>query len=146
MCSGVRLCGLPLRCRNPAGLLGDETSQSTNLSMFVVSGWQVCITGCHRKRAACHVTHQSMCYTYCFIVLNCTYTTLLYMPLTNKVSSSSSSSSSSWVPILVGRAERGFLGLRVGRPSKLSTLLNYMQSTTEQTSVNTQWTILKRTL
>ena len=33
-----------------------------------------------------------------------------------------------------------------GIKSKLSTLLNCMQSTTEQTSVNTQWTVLKITL
>ena len=33
-----------------------------------------------------------------------------------------------------------------GIKSKLSTLLNCMQSTTEQTSVNTQWTVLKTTL
>ena len=36
-----------------------------------------------------HVTNPSMCYNYCFTVLNCTYTILLCMPLTNKVSSSS---------------------------------------------------------
>ena len=31
------------------------------------------ITGCHRKTAACHVTNPSMCYNYCFIVLDCTH-------------------------------------------------------------------------
>ena len=50
------------------------------------------ITGCHRKTAACNVTNPSMSYNYCFTVLNCTYTMLFCMPLTNKVSSSSSSS------------------------------------------------------
>ena len=58
------------------------------------------ITGCHRKTAACHVTNPSMCYNYCFTVLNSTYAMLLCMPLTNKVSSSSSSLGSRCVPWL----------------------------------------------
>ena len=36
-CSRMRLCGLTLRCRDPAGPWdrgGDETSQSKNLSLF----------------------------------------------------------------------------------------------------------------
>ena len=66
------------------------------------------ITGSHRKTAACHVTNPSICYNYCFIVLNCTYTMLLYVPLTHKVSSSSSSSISD-SPVNKGKLQSGII-------------------------------------